>query len=653
MLPIVAPFPIYTDLDGKPLDDGSIYYGVANTNPVTSPVAVFWDVAGTQPAVQPIKVLSGYPVHFGTPANIYTATTYSIAVYDKKGRLVYYAADSSQFDRLATYVIDIANQTDSSKGSSLVGYKLNAANSVGRTVNSKLSEFVSVKDFGAVGDGVTSDTTAFVQALAFANTIVVPAGQYRINSNISVVNGKRLQFRDGASLTIDAGVTVTFGGQVEAGIEQLFFGSGVVLGLRFVRPEWWGATRAGVGHDDAPAFQKAQTCMEASTFSDGSDAVLMMRGGDYGIASQVVFTPSPTNKMQWIGQGGNTGTRLVAMFPFTGGSVLKLQAVLANSSGCSCTFQSFRVVPISPGTPAAGIIIGDDASFTLSGGDQESCLFEDVNVLNFPICWKYSNARLFAFRRCSGWVDNLVNGKCLQIISTVAGQFTGDCDFTAMELVAQSAGSLPLEITSAAFNAQTAGIRFHACIFYYGTVFITSTGGGRVFDIWFTGGWQCDAVKTQGFVVSSAGANSHTNDINFFDGYWVGNLTANAPVFNITASAGGRVTTISIVNNYLAQFWGDAITLTGVDTIHVRGNRFVEPAVNGGSLVNMFSTSNINITDNTFSRLDGAGTISYLVTNTGGSNYYAIRSNLGGGFTTSGTVNDATPGAQKIVDGNF
>ena len=45
-----APFKQYFDLDGSPLDGGRIYFGVANENPETDPVTVYWDAAATQPA---------------------------------------------------------------------------------------------------------------------------------------------------------------------------------------------------------------------------------------------------------------------------------------------------------------------------------------------------------------------------------------------------------------------------------------------------------------------------------------------------------------------------------------------------------------------------------------------------------------------------
>lgn len=94
MLLTRAPYPYYTGLDGDPLDDGSIYYGEINANPVTMPQPIFWDEEGLQPANQPIKTRNGLPVRAGTPANVYAGSAYSVSVYDRLGRLVYYSPSS-------------------------------------------------------------------------------------------------------------------------------------------------------------------------------------------------------------------------------------------------------------------------------------------------------------------------------------------------------------------------------------------------------------------------------------------------------------------------------------------------------------------------------------------------------------------------------
>lgn len=53
---------------------------------------------------------------------------------------------------------------------------------VQRTVESKLQDVVSVKDFGAVGDGVADDTSKFNLAAATGKAVLIPAGTYLISA---------------------------------------------------------------------------------------------------------------------------------------------------------------------------------------------------------------------------------------------------------------------------------------------------------------------------------------------------------------------------------------------------------------------------------------------------------------------------------------
>lgn len=86
---LTAPFPSFFGRDGKPLDGGFIYYGVANSDPQNNPVAVYWDQALSIPAVQPIRTAGGFPVYNGTPANLYTASDCSVRVLDRNGAFVF------------------------------------------------------------------------------------------------------------------------------------------------------------------------------------------------------------------------------------------------------------------------------------------------------------------------------------------------------------------------------------------------------------------------------------------------------------------------------------------------------------------------------------------------------------------------------------
>ncbi len=84
---VAAPFPMFTGSDGKPLQNGKIWIGVAGQNPQEYPITVYWDLDLTLPAVQPIRTVGGYPAKDGTPARIYTGASYSITVQNSVGAL--------------------------------------------------------------------------------------------------------------------------------------------------------------------------------------------------------------------------------------------------------------------------------------------------------------------------------------------------------------------------------------------------------------------------------------------------------------------------------------------------------------------------------------------------------------------------------------
>lgn len=53
-----------------------------------------------------------------------------------------------------------------------------------RTSHDKLSDLISIKDFGAVGDGLADDTNAIINALTAADAVFIPEGTYLISSTI-------------------------------------------------------------------------------------------------------------------------------------------------------------------------------------------------------------------------------------------------------------------------------------------------------------------------------------------------------------------------------------------------------------------------------------------------------------------------------------
>ena len=259
---VTGPYPIFTDLDGTPLDDGYLYIGAINDDPETNPIQVFWDANLTIPATQPIRTSNGYAYRNGTPALLYTGGEFSITIRNKRNEFVLYSPVGYGFDpaavsasvvkndftgdgvevdfvlsaspstKLATnvFINGVYQEKDSytlagntitfsvapplsssieimtnetgvinSGNANDISYTLTASGATLQSVQSKLEQYVSVKDFGAVGDGVADDTAAIQDAIdAFPNgvTIYFPRGTYRVTAQI-VVNTKVSLLGDG------------------------------------------------------------------------------------------------------------------------------------------------------------------------------------------------------------------------------------------------------------------------------------------------------------------------------------------------------------------------------------------------------------------------------------------------------------------------
>ena len=95
----------------------------------------------------------------------------------------------------------IGNAVDNvSSDANLVNYNQGGTGAQTRTVENKLQESVSVKDFGAIADGVTDNLAAFHAAMTASKNVFIPSGNYYLSATLEIQQGgQRLIGVDGSA----------------------------------------------------------------------------------------------------------------------------------------------------------------------------------------------------------------------------------------------------------------------------------------------------------------------------------------------------------------------------------------------------------------------------------------------------------------------
>jgi hypothetical protein len=179
----------FFDDNGVPLAGGKIYtYAAGTTTPLTTYTSRDGLTANTNPIILDAAGRTPQQI-WSTEGLLYkyvvrTSTDTLIRTWDNIGGSVV-ASDLAQ---------DLASTASNVKGDALVGFRQSNASgfltgSVGGTVNNKLQEIVSVRDFGADPTGVLDCSTAVqaaLNALTSGGTLFFPAGNYTFEAGVTV-----------------------------------------------------------------------------------------------------------------------------------------------------------------------------------------------------------------------------------------------------------------------------------------------------------------------------------------------------------------------------------------------------------------------------------------------------------------------------------
>lgn len=169
--------------DAQPLSGGKLYTYAAGT---TTPLTTYTSRTGATPNTNPIILDSAGR----TPEQIWSTEglLYKYVVKDSDDVTI------RSWDNIGGSVVasDLAQDLAASSGSSLVGFLQAGTGAVATTVQTKLRESVSVKDFGAVGDGLTDNQSSITAALTYCNStgaeLFFPAGNYNFSTGGFQVN---------------------------------------------------------------------------------------------------------------------------------------------------------------------------------------------------------------------------------------------------------------------------------------------------------------------------------------------------------------------------------------------------------------------------------------------------------------------------------
>lgn len=359
---ILNPIPQFWDLDGSPLDEGYMYFGVATANPITFPATVYWDAAQTIVAAQPIRTLNGFPMRSGSPAIIYSDADRSLLVQNKRRQQVFYGPNSADFGNASTLLTLITQRVDDVL--ERLADDSDAANGAGM-VESNYALIYPVRSLGLANYGRPPATWAMSDAQVADVAANTASLDVTTALNTILDTGYPVDFMPGtygigAPLTPTTQQTLS-GSKREKSIIKARAGFAGSAMVSFPSGAWSGVT---IQNLKINADNIAARCLEMIGSTQGAVDQIILRDVALSLATARPFhlenvTYFELDHLLW--NGGSDGGRMVECYTGSARNCVGYHgatAALILEEGADCTFYD-QVLFNNSGTTSTSLLLID------------------------------------------------------------------------------------------------------------------------------------------------------------------------------------------------------------------------------------------------------------------------------------------------------